>query len=162
MSSAPSFSGTCVLSYPVVLFEDAASSILDCPVSRPVQNKPVLPKLPSLWHPVIAAQDGRPTPMAMLRISISVVLSDSHLEVSTRDVKWYFLHVLSHMLCSGLLFVIMKYPFLAHTHTPVILLSPFTASGPPLPRLCPDTQWPCASLSMSPGIPTYTNVKIRC
>lgn len=110
----------------------------------------------------IAAQDGRPTPMAMLRISISVVLSDSHLEVSTRDVKWYFLHVLSHMLCSGLLFVIMKYPFLAHTHTPVTPLSPFTASGPPLPRLCPNTQWPCASLSMSPGIPTYTNVKIRC
>lgn len=71
----------------------------------PVQNKPVLPKLLSLWHPAIAAQDRRqtPTPMATLRILISVILSDSHLEVSTRDVKWYFLHVLNDMLCSGLL-----------------------------------------------------------
>lgn len=160
MSSAPSFSHTCVLSHPVMeqciqrLFEEAASSILDCPVSRPVQNKPVLPKVPGLWHPVTAAQDGRPILMAVLRILISVVLSDSHLEVSTRDVKWYFLRVLNHMLCSGLLFVIMKYPFLAHTHSPVTLLSPFTASGPPIPRLCPDTQWPHASFSMSTGIPT--------
>lgn len=132
MSSAPSFSRTCVLSYPVVErcikrpSEDAASSILDCPVSRPVQTKPVLPKLPSLWHPVIAAQDRRqtPIPMAALRILISVILSGSHLEVSMRDVKWYFLHVLNDMLCSGLLFVIMKYPFLAHTHTLSLLFPP--------------------------------------
>lgn len=93
--------------------------------------------------------------MATLRILISVIHSDSHLEVSTWDVKWYFLHGLKDPLCSGLLFVIMKYPFLAHTHTPtpVTPLSPFIASGPPVPRLCADTQWPYSSFSLSTGIP---------
>lgn len=57
-------------------FPQAASSILDFSISRSMQNKFALPKLPSFWHPVIAVQDSRqmPTLVATLRISVSVIL----------------------------------------------------------------------------------------